>query len=326
MFLVFKSDSMKIHRIFKELCRHLNVRAGEYNVDHVLSGFERLERDELLLLGFYAPALARAVGHYLNMRDFHLLVKFLYGLRTESGRRGDAVAAHEKVVQARGDWEELIDTLGKDAIKEIFAVLFRLNTSYKKRVYTTTTYLKIGEVAYLLTAMAGWNPKGLEIELKQARKALAYVAYGLQPPGKWSKIRVGKINRAYERLLDAGKTTLERACEQGMLYMAVLHGFETFDELQAEVAADEDWSPERSQVDLPAHIDASAEDFSEFEDSGDSMMVDADVEAEELFIVVEDDQTSESGRLKTQRMTKQRPDKFYDEDDDEDPIDISDIY
>ena len=43
-------------------------------------------------------------------------------------------------------------------VKSVFAVLFRLNTSYKKRVYTTTTYLKVGEVAYLLTAMAGWNP------------------------------------------------------------------------------------------------------------------------------------------------------------------------
>lgn len=333
MFLVFKSDTMKIHRIFKELCRHLNVRAGEYNVDHVLAGFERLERDDLLLLGFYAPALARAVGHYIGKQEFHRLVKFLYGLRTESGRRGEAVAAHEKVVQAREEWEALVEQLGKQTIKEIFSVLFRLNASYKKRVYTTTTYLKIGEVAYLLTAMAGWNPKGLEIELKQARKALAFVAYGLQPPGKWSRIRVGKIRRAYERLLDGGKTTLERGCEQGMRYMAALHGFEDFKRLEADVAADEDWSPTLSHVDLPAEIDASAEDFSEFEDSGDSMLVDAE-EADELFIVVEDDEASESGRLKTQRMTKQRPPKFYDneadEDDedesDEDEIDISDIY
>jgi len=59
MFLVFNTDALKTHRIFKELCRHINVRAGKYNVHHVLAAFERLGRDDLLLLGIYAPALDR---------------------------------------------------------------------------------------------------------------------------------------------------------------------------------------------------------------------------------------------------------------------------
>src|SRR5439155_16398281 len=125
------------------------------------------------------------------------LVKFLYKLRAESGRRGGPrVPAHEKVAESREEWSSLRGALGEDFVKEVFAVLFRLNASYVKAAYTTDTYIKIGEVAYLLTAAAGWNPRGLEVELKQGRKALALVAYGLQPSDKWSKIRVGKLARA----------------------------------------------------------------------------------------------------------------------------------
>jgi len=307
MFLVFNTDALKTHRIFKELCRHINVRAGKYNVHHVLAAFERLGRDDLLLLGIYAPALARAVGHYLDLDRFHLLVKHLYQLRTESGRRGEEqVAAHEKVVESRDEWEELVDALGADLIKDVFSVLFRLNASYKKRPYTTPTYLKIGEVAYLLTAMSGWNPKGLEIELKQAKKPLAFVAYGLQPPGKWSKIRVGKITRARERALRRGREELERAAEQGMAYMAFLHGYESFPELERAVA-DEDWEPPE-RTELPSDIEASADDFSEFADDSydDDSLDGVDPNHDDVFVVVEDDQTDERGQLITQRMPKQR--------------------
>ncbi|RMG09399.1 MAG: hypothetical protein D6731_19575 [Planctomycetota bacterium] len=312
IFLVFKDDKMKVHRIFKELARHINVRAGDYNVDHVLAGFDRLSAEDLLLLGIYAPALARAVGHYLEIPDYHRLVKFLYSLRTESGRRGaQPIPAHEKVVGAHAEWLDLVDAIGEDVIKRVFAALFALNASYRRRVYTTPTYLKIGEVAYLLTALAGWNPKGLELELKQGRKALAFVAYGLQPPGKWSRLRVRRLRRAYERALDRGDEQIERAIEQGMRYMAALHGFDDFAELEAE-AADEEWVPETAEPRALDRAEASAEDFSEYEDSGDSFVVDAMDEAEELFVVVEDGQASRSGRLKTQRMPRaQDEDELY---------------
>ena len=46
---------------------------------------------------------------------------------------------------------------------------------------------------------------------------------------------------------------------------------------------------------------------------------------ESLFIVVDDDQASESGRLKTQRMPKQRPPRFYEQDDDHLESDEDDI-
>src|SRR5262249_814502 len=77
VFTVFDTDEKKTYRVFKEICRHLNVRAGRMNADQVLAGFEKLGRDDLLILGLYAPALARAVGHFLGVEDYHLLVKLL---------------------------------------------------------------------------------------------------------------------------------------------------------------------------------------------------------------------------------------------------------
>lgn len=307
IFLVFNSDEGKTHRVFKELCRHLNVRAGRYNVNHVLEGFQRLQRDDLLLLAIYAPALARAVGHYLGLPDLHLLVKFLYQLRSESGRRGEKhVPAHAKVVESREEWVELTSQLGPDMVKEVFALLFRLNSSYHKRVYTTPTYLKTGEVAYLLTAMAGWNPKGLEIELKQGKKPLAYVAYGLQPPGKWSQIRVGKLSRARERAVEAGRDEVAKAATQGMHYMAVLHGFRSFEELE-QASERSDWTPpERFPSKLDVPLAKSEDEFSEYQDEGESGEVEAPPEGsdDELLMVVEDEQTDEQGRLISRRLDR----------------------
>src|SRR5690606_26682129 len=100
-------------------------RAGKYNVNHVLSGFERLSRDDLLLLGIYAPALARAVGHYLGCPDYHLLVKLLYAVRGEGDDGGKT--AHEKVLEHREAWDEVVRAVGTETIKGVFALLFRLN-------------------------------------------------------------------------------------------------------------------------------------------------------------------------------------------------------
>ncbi|MBI3726635.1 hypothetical protein HY251_22140, partial [bacterium] len=231
IFSVFDTDEKKTWRIFKEVCRHLNVRAGKLDLRRALAGFERLERDDLLLLGLYAPALARVVGRFLDVEGFHLLVKLLYKLRAESSRRGGpVVAAHEKVAGAREEWSALRKTVGDAFVKEVFALIFRLNESYEKASYTTDTYIGIGEVAYLLTAVSGWNPRGLELELASARKALALVAYGLQPPDKNSAIRAKHLARARERVRG---DELERACELGMRYMAGSHGCATFEELLA---------------------------------------------------------------------------------------------
>lgn len=308
VFLVFGTDEMKTHRVFKELCRHINVRAGKYNVNHVLAGFERLSRDDLLLLGIYAPALARAVGHYLGSKDYHQLVKLLYQVRGESEDGGQP--AHAKVLEQREAWAEVVRAVGVDTVKGMFALLFRLNASYAKRAYTTPTYLKVGEVAYLLTAISGWNPKGLEIELKQGKKPLAAVAYGLQPPSKWSRLRVGKLRRALDRAKDLDRDGFARAVEQGMRYMALLHGFDSFDRLERE-AEDEAWVPSnRAPKALPVAA-ASAEEFSEFEPEPESdlgELVDdgsgESSEDDEVLVVVDDDQLGPDGRLKTQRMSR----------------------
>lgn len=311
MFLVFGTDEMKTHRVFKELCRHVNVRAGKYNVNHVLAGFERLSRDDLLLLGIYAPSLARAVGHYIGCADYHLLVKLLYAVRGEGEDGGKT--AHEKVLEQREAWEDVVDAVGAETIKGVFALLFRLNASYVKRAYTTPTYLKIGEVAYLLTAAAGWNPKGLELELKQGKKPLAAVAYGLQPPGKWSRLRVGKLKRALERARDVERDAFARAVEQGMSYMAVIHGYRSFAELEREAQA-EDWTPsERGAPKMPAPVVASAEEFSEYEgedtESDLGELVDdgeGSSEDEDVVVVMTEDEVHQDGRLKTQRMARQQ--------------------
>lgn len=309
MFLVFGTDEMKTHRVFKELCRHVNVRAGKYNVNHVLAGFERLSRDDLLLLGIYAPSLARAVGHYMGCADYHQLVKLLYAVRGEGEDGGKT--AHEKVLEQREAWIEVADAVGADTVKGVFALLFRLNASYVKRAYTTPTYLKIGEVAYLLTAVAGWNPKGLELELKQGKKPLAAVAYGLQPPGKWSRLRAGKLRRALERARDLDREAFARAVEQGMQYMALIHGYRSFQELEREAQA-EDWSPpERVPARLPAPIAASAEEFSEYEaepesDLGELVDDDASSEDEEVVVLLDEEELHDDGRLKTQRMARQQ--------------------
>jgi hypothetical protein len=308
VFLVFGTDEMKTHRVFKELCRHINVRAGKYNVNHVLAGFERLSRDDLLLLGIYAPALARAVGHYLGSKDYHQLVKLLYQVRGEGDDRG--APAHAKVLEQREAWDEVVRAVGVETVKGMFALLFRLNASYSKRAYTTPTYLKVGEVAYLLTALSGWNPKGLEIELKQGKKPLAAVAYGLQPPSKWSRLRVGKLRRALDRAKDGERDSFARAVEQGMRYMALLHGFDSFDKLERD-AEDEAWVPSNRAPKALPPVEASAvsaEEFSEFEPEPESdlgeLVDDGSSEDDEVLVVVEDDQLDDAGRLKTQRMAR----------------------
>ncbi len=71
---------------------------------------------------------------------------------------------------ARDEWRKLRGAIGDEFVKEVFAVIFRLNANYVKASYTTDTYIKIGEVAYLLTAAAGWNPRGLEMSSRAPRR------------------------------------------------------------------------------------------------------------------------------------------------------------
>lgn len=261
LFAVFDDDERKTYRIFKEICRHINVRAGKYNADLILEGFGRLKREDLFLLAIYAPSLARAVSHFLELNRFDLLIKFLYRLRSDSGRRGETVVeAHEKIFNQREEWAEIRDIVGDSVCREFFKILFRLNASYKQRVYTTNTFIKLGEAAYLLTALSGWNPRGLDMELK-SRKALAYIAYGLQPPDRWSAIRARKFGRVMERLEDDEE--LWRSVETGARYMAELHEYPSFDALlRAAQKGDEleayEAEPEESPED---ELEASAEDF-----------------------------------------------------------------
>jgi hypothetical protein len=263
LFAVFDTDERKTYRIFKEICRHINVRAGKYNADLVLEGFERLKREDLLLFAIYAPALARAVSHFLQLDRFDLLIKFLYRLRASSGRRGEEVIpAHEKIFKNREEWTEVREIIGDTVCREFFKMLFRLNSSYSKSVYTTNTFIKLGEAAYLLTALSGWNPRGLDMELK-SRKALAFIAYGLQPADKWSAIRTRKFARVMD--LHEDDQELWRAVKFGAVYMAEIHEYPSFEALlQAAQKGDElaayDPDEENQAEQIKDELEASAEE------------------------------------------------------------------
>lgn len=256
LFKVFDDDEKKIYRVFKEICRHINVRAGNYAAEEMLRGFIELEREDLMLFAVYAPALARAVGSYLDVANFDVMIKFLYRLRADSSRRNpNAQAAHEKIFAARADWGNVLDKVGAKIIREFFKILFRLNNSYLKRVYTTSTFIKLGEAAYLLTALAGWNAKGLDVELKN-RKPLAFIAYGMQPPNKLSAVRARKFARVMDKYEDDPE--LWRSLEIGARMMAEIHGFESFEALHAAALEGDDLAPaeeeEKKSLRVPTKV------------------------------------------------------------------------
>ncbi len=234
IFLIFASDEAKTTRVFKEVCRHINVRAGKYSADQVLDGFDSLDREELLVLGLYAPSLARAVGAYLEIDGFDEIVKFLYRARAESGRRGgDKIPAHQKVFETREELETLRERLGDDVIKDFFKIIFRLNASYVAAPHTANTYYKLGEVAYLMTVVAGWNSKGLELTLRDT-KPLGFIAYGMQPKSKAPEHRWRQLKRSRVRHKD--RDDVQAAIDIGMRYMAIIHGCDDADEFEDEMA------------------------------------------------------------------------------------------
>ena len=233
VFLLFKGDERKTWRIFKEVCRHLNVRVKKFSADQILQGFDGLEREDLMLLGLYAPVLARAVGSYLEIPGFDTIVKFLYRNRTEGGRRGDEVVpAHVKVFDAREGFEELREVVDDEDIKDFFKLIFRLNEVYVGAPHTANTYYKLGEVAYLLTVLVGWNAKGVEIALKDS-KPLGFIAYGMQP-------ECDRPERLYKRLNAQRRKFKDRedvldAISTGIKYMALIQGWDDPEEFIAEM-------------------------------------------------------------------------------------------
>ena len=77
--------------------------------------------------------------------------------------------------------------------------------------------------------------------------------------------------------------------------------------LEADAKLD-DWEPpERPPAQLPADFEDQVdhEDFSEFVESGESDLQDFE-EAEDLFVVMGEEETDDEGRLITQRLPKQR--------------------
>jgi hypothetical protein len=142
----------------------------------------------------------------------------------------------------------ILELYGKEPFAQLCRAVFRIAESYRAGPASSDLIYKIGEVAYLLTAVQGFNAKGLELSLS-GRNPLAFIAYGLQPVAPKES---GALAYRYRRLSEArarlaatngnGKAhdanvDLVWAIDQGLAYMAATHGFETVEALAKAAAA-----------------------------------------------------------------------------------------
>jgi len=231
MFKVFDSDARKTHRLFAKLCRGLNNGYKTLDKKMLWEGLKSLEREHLVVLALYAPRLAKFVEKRAQFRGLYRLVKFLH-MNVADDENG--IPAHVKVFERRAQVGTILDMYGKESFLKLCRYLFGIAEAYRPGPGSADLIFKIGEVAYLLTAVQGFNPRGLEIALA-GTNALAFTAYGLQPPlGKegGALYRYKRLLAARERVLGlpaegkADKGALLRAIDQGFAYMAVVHGYE----------------------------------------------------------------------------------------------------
>jgi hypothetical protein len=259
LFKVFDTDRKKTHRLFGKICRGLNNGYKDLDKKMLWEGLKQLEREHLVILALYAPRLGKFVEKRAKFAGLYRLVKFLHlnveseapSEHRESGgaHRSDgegrsetgAKKAHEHVFDRREQVGTILETYGKEPFLKLCRALFGIAEAYRPGPDSADIIYKIGEVCYLLTAVEGFNPKGLEVSLA-GRNPLAFIAYGLQPaapkeagPGRRYRRMVEARARVEQREASNGdadqKRELLRAIDQGLLYMAKIHGFETVDAL-----------------------------------------------------------------------------------------------
>jgi hypothetical protein len=195
MFKAFDTDARKTHRLFAKLCRGLNNGYKSLDKKMLWEGLKALEREDLVVLALYAPRLAKFVEKRAQFPGLYRLVKFLHRNVAEDE---DAIPAHAKVFEHRAHVGTILELYGKEPFLRLCRYLFRVAEAYREGPASADLIYKIGEVAYLLTAVQAFNPRGLEIALS-GTNPLAFTAYGLQPPlGKEG----GALYR-YKRLLAA---------------------------------------------------------------------------------------------------------------------------
>ena len=234
LFDVFHTDRLRTHRLFAKICRFLNNTFKELDKKRLRAGLEHLEREQQIVLALYAPRLAKTIEKRARFPGLHRLAKFLH--RSLADKDDAETSSHAKIFAQRAAASDLIDAYGQQEFKEFCSYVFRLAEATPSGPQWSDLILKIGEVAYYLTALEGLNSAGLEMSLR-GRNALAFVAYGLQPAAGSPARRLARLNRVRARIagLDDPPKGLLGACDQGLRYMAKIHGFESVDAMEEAV-------------------------------------------------------------------------------------------
>jgi hypothetical protein len=228
LFKVFDTDAKKTHRVFAKIARYLNNGYKGLDKRMLYEGIKRLEREQLIVLALYAPRLAKYIEKRASFPGLYRLTKFLHqNVADEETEDAEAPrrTAHEKIFERRAQVGTIIETYGKDTFKEFCRYVFRIAEAYHPGPASADLIFRIGEVAYFLTAVEGFNPKGLELSLA-GTNPIAFIAYGLQPAAKAPRRRFEQLQKARATAGAAGGANgLVGAIDQGLTYMAKIHGY-----------------------------------------------------------------------------------------------------
>ncbi len=265
LFKTFDTDAKKTHRIFAKIARYLNNGYKGLDKRMLWEGLRSLDREQLIVLALYAPRLAKYIEKRAQFPGLYRLTKFLHqnvaddtdtgapekdasgvhapgagpaaGAAAAPGRR----SADEKVFERRELVGTIIETYGKETFKEFCRYVFRVAEAYRPGPAYSDLIYRIGEVAYFLTAVEGFNPKGLELSIG-GKNPLAYIAYGLQPPAKEPRRRLKRLLDARAQFASEGTRNgaaaeILAAIDRGLEYMARIHGYRSAAEMERAVAA-----------------------------------------------------------------------------------------
>ncbi|GIW71744.1 MAG: hypothetical protein KatS3mg102_1286 [Planctomycetota bacterium] len=238
LFKVFNTDRRKTHRLFAKIARYLNNEFGRLDKRMLWEGLKQLEREQQIVLTLYAPRLGKYIEKRARFPGLYRLAKFLHRNLTDKGYPARGAPSHAKLYAERAQVQTILEAYGKEAFKEFCRHVFRIAEAYRPGPASADLIFRVAEAAYFLTALGGLNPAGLELSL-EGRNPLAYIAYGLQPPARNPARRLGRLLQARARFAAgerSGDRELLAAVEQGIAYMAKIHGFEDAESFEKAVA------------------------------------------------------------------------------------------
>jgi hypothetical protein len=232
LFKVFNTDRRKTHRLFAKIARFLNNEFRGLDKRMLWEGLKKLEREQQIVLTLYAPRLGKYIEKRAQFPGLYRLAKFLH--RNLGDKKGE-VPSHRKLFDQREQIGGILEVYGKDAFKEFGRHVFRIAEAYRPGPSSTELIFRVAEAAYFLTALGGLNPAGLELSIG-GRNPIAYIAYGLQPPARNPARRLRRLQQARRGFVDAGNEALTDAIDQGLAYMAWIHGHDDAESFEKAVA------------------------------------------------------------------------------------------